>query len=156
MTPRSSPLRRLASHPGAVVLADPNPTADALDTAIAQLGAPCVVLVDDADLLAQMPAADAALRRIVSTGRDRGLGLAAAGSSETFVQSIVGWLGEARRIRQGVLLGPTSMGEGDLVGARIPPNQLRKPVRPGRGYVSDPTTGALIQIALPLTVLKEE
>jgi len=156
VTPRSSPLRRLASHPGALVLAEPNPTADALDTAIAQLGAPCVVLVDDADLLAQMPAADAALRRIVSTGRDRGIGLAAAGSSETFVQSIVGWLGEARRIRQGVLLGPTSMGEGDLVGARIPPNQLRKPVRPGRGYVADPTTGALTQIALPLTVLKEE
>ena len=156
VTPRSSPLRRLAAHPGAVVLAEPNPTAEQLDQAIARLGAPCVVLVDDADLLAQMPAADAALRRVVSSGRDRGLGVALAGTSETFIQSMIGWIGEARRIRQGVLLNPTSVGEGDLVGARIPPNLLRKPIRPGRGYVSDPTTGALVQIALPLTVLKEE
>lgn len=155
LTPRASPLRRLAAHPRAVVLADPNPSAEQLDQAIAGLGAPCVVLVDDADLLVQMPAADAALRRVVACGRDRGLGLAAAGSAETFVQSMIGWLGETRRIRQGVLLGPATVGEGDLFGARIPPNQLRKPVQHGRGYVSDPLTGALVQIALPFTVLKE-
>ncbi|MBS2553505.1 cell division protein FtsK [Catenulispora sp. NL8] len=154
VTPRASPLRRLDAHPQVRVLTEANPSGAELEAAVKELGSPCVVLVDDADLLAQMPAADLALRAIVATGRDRGVGLAMAGSSETFVQAMVGWVGEARRMRQGVLLNPQTPAEGDLVGARIPPNQLRRPPRAGRGYVADPVSGGIQQIALPLTVLK--
>lgn len=53
--------------------------------------------------------ADAALRRIVATGKDTGIGLAAAGAAESIVPTIIGWIGEARRLRQGVLLNPQSM-----------------------------------------------
>jgi DNA segregation ATPase FtsK/SpoIIIE, S-DNA-T family len=91
---------------------------------------------------------------VVATGKDRGLGLAAAATPETFVQAMVGWIGDARRLRQGVLLNPQSAAEGDVIGARLPPNQLRRPARPGRGYTADPASGGLLQIALPLTELK--
>jgi len=154
LTPRVSPLRRLAEYSWNRVLTDPNPSAADLEAALEEVGTPCVVLVDDADLLAQVPAADAVLRRVVATGKDRGLGLAAAATPETFVQAMVGWIGDARRLRQGVLLNPQSAAEGDVIGARLPPNQLRRPARPGRGYTADPASGGLLQIALPLTELK--
>jgi DNA segregation ATPase FtsK/SpoIIIE, S-DNA-T family len=44
--------------------------------------------------------------------------------------------------------------EGDLVGARIPINLLRRPIRLGRAHVADPVTGGLSAIAIPLTELR--
>jgi len=64
------------------------------------------------------------------------------------------WIGEARKARQGVLLQPQSLNEGDLAGARIPIEIVRRPLRVGRGYVVHPTTGTSIAVALPLTELK--
>lgn len=70
------------------------------------------------------------------------------------MQAVVGWIGEARRSGQGVLLNLKSPAEGDLIGVRIPPNQLRRRPQPGRGYVVGPG-GTLLQTALPLTVVRE-
>lgn len=156
LAPRESPLRRLAAHPRVRVLSSAAATPDEAHAALRDLGGgPCLVLLDDADLMAQMPPLEPFLRELIATGRDRGLGFACAGTSETFVNSLVGWIGEARRVRQGVLLSPQSVAEGDLVGARVPVNLLRRPPRPGRAHVADPVTGGLASIALPLTVLKE-
>ncbi|MBS2961552.1 cell division protein FtsK [Actinocrinis puniceicyclus] len=153
---RESPLRRLAAHPRARVLTSVLATPEDARAALEELGGgPAVVLLDDADLMAQMPPLEPFLRELIATGRDRGLALACAGTSETFVSALIGWIGEARRSRQGVLLSPQSVAEGDLVGARIPVSLLRKPIRPGRAYTADPVTGGLAAIALPLTVLKE-
>ena len=46
------------------------------------------------------------------------------------------------------------MNEGDFVGTRLPTEIVRRPLRPGRGYIANPTTGAIVAIALPLTELK--
>ncbi|CUU60502.1 DNA segregation ATPase FtsK/SpoIIIE, S-DNA-T family [Parafrankia irregularis] len=143
VTPRDSPLRRLAAHPQ-VTLAG----MDSL-----QVQGPAVVLVDDVDLFGFNAPLDPPLREIVAAGRDRGVGLAYAGSGEILSQSISGWLGEARRSRQGVLLAPQSSLEGDLLGTRIPPSLLRGGIRPGRGYVTD-ATGTLRTITIPHTVLR--
>ncbi|MCK9894404.1 FtsK/SpoIIIE domain-containing protein [Frankia sp. AgB32] len=144
LTPRDSPLRRLAAHPQ-VALAG-------LDANLTVEG-PAVVLVDDVDLLGFSSPLEAPLREIVSAGRDRGVGLAFAGSGEALSQSISGWLGEARRSRQGVLLAPQSSLEGDLLGTRIPPSLLRAGVRPGRGHIAD-AAGTLRTITIPHTVLR--
>jgi len=154
VAPRESPLRRLAAHPRARVLTSPLATADDARSAVEELGAPCVVLLDDADLMAQMPAMEPFLREVISTGRDRGLGLGYAGTSETLVTAMIGWIGEARRSRQGVLLNPQSVAEGDLVGARLPISLLRRPIRLGRAHVADPVTGGVSAIAIPLTELR--
>ncbi|MDW6064779.1 hypothetical protein SAZ11_51300 [Streptomyces sp. FXJ1.4098] len=125
LTPRESPLRGLGRHPRAHVIETPDPGADEVRQALEAEAGPAVVLVDDADLLAQMPSADSVLREIASTGRDRGQGLAVAATAETLTSAGIGWLGQVRRVRKGLLLSPQSPGEGDLLGVRVPYDLLR-------------------------------
>ncbi|HEV2635918.1 MAG TPA: FtsK/SpoIIIE domain-containing protein [Actinocrinis sp.] len=154
IAPRDSPLRRLATDPNVRVLAKAQIPGAQIETALAELGSPCVVLVDDVDVLLRNPGPDAALREVVATGQDRGIGLACAGTAEALMQNPGTWIGEVRRIRQGVLLNPQSMNEGDLAGTRLPVEIVRRPLRPGRGYVAHPVSGAVIAIALPRTELR--
>ncbi|MEV5594286.1 FtsK/SpoIIIE domain-containing protein [Streptomyces sp. NPDC052496] len=155
LTPRESPLRGLARHPRAVVIQDPDPLADEVTAALNAEPGPAVVLVDDADLLSQLPAADAALREVATTGRDRGIGLVAAATAETLTSVGIGWLGLVRRVRKGVLLSPQSPGEGDILGVRVPYDLLRGRPTPGRGLTVDPVTGALVSVLVPETVLRD-
>ncbi|MFH8788125.1 FtsK/SpoIIIE domain-containing protein [Streptomyces roseoverticillatus] len=155
LTPRESPLRGLARHPLATVLEQPDPSGEDVRAALDAGTGPAVVLVDDADLLSSMPAADEVLREIAATGRDRGLGLAAAGAPETLTSAGFGWLGQARRVRKGLLLAPQSPSEGDMLGVRLPYDLLRSRPVPGRGLTVDPVTGALVSLLVPETVLQE-
>ena len=155
IAPRESPLRRLGGDPKVKLLTSAAASAQEVRDAVEALGSPCVVMVDDAELISQMPPCDAALREVVATGRDRGIGLALSTVAETFSQGSVGWLKDARTVRKGLLLAPQAMLEGDIIGTRIPANLLRRPARPGRGYIADPRTGAMVSIALPLTVLRD-
>ncbi|HTJ67714.1 MAG TPA: FtsK/SpoIIIE domain-containing protein [Actinospica sp.] len=155
VTPRESPLRRLAADPNVRVLTTAQPDAREIEEALEHLGTPCVVVIDDVDLLVSVLAIDAPLRNLVRTGRDRGIGLAFAGSAEVLLQNPTSWIGEARRARRGVLLQPQSMNEGDLIGGRLPMEIVRRPLKVGRGYVAHPTTGAATAVALPLTELRE-
>ncbi|GCD46562.1 FtsK/SpoIIIE domain-containing protein [Streptomyces paromomycinus] len=155
LTPRESPLRGLARHPRAVVIQDPDPLADEVTAALNAEPGPAVILVDDADLLAQLPAADAALREVATTGRDRGIGLVAAATAETLTSVGIGWLGLVRRVRKGVLLSPQSPSEGDILGVRVPYDLLRGRPTPGRGLTVDPVSGALVSVLVPETVLRD-
>ncbi|MEO3749628.1 FtsK/SpoIIIE domain-containing protein [Streptomyces sp. B6B3] len=153
VTPRESPLRRLTAHGLAHVIDDPDPSPDALNEALeAVRGRPAVVVVDDAELL-MTGRADQALRKVGSAGRDRGLGLLLAGAAEG-VMTTLGWIGVARRSRRGLLLGPRNLGEGELIGVRLAPEQLRPPAVPGRAWVAD-DTGRPMAVQVPLTVLQE-
>ncbi|MFF7728685.1 FtsK/SpoIIIE domain-containing protein [Streptomyces sp. NPDC008001] len=154
LTPRESPLRGLARHPLATVLEQADPPGEDVRAALDAGTGPAVVLVDDADLLSSMPAADEVLREIAATGRDRGLGLAAAGTPETMTSAGFGWLGQARRLRKGLLLAPQSPGEGDMLGVRLPYDLLRTRPVPGRGLTVDPVTGSLVSLLVPETVLQ--
>ncbi|WP_422771298.1 FtsK/SpoIIIE domain-containing protein [Plantactinospora sp. WMMC1484] len=153
LTPRESVLRRLTVHARVRAVEGATPDPARVTAAMEELGGPLVVLVDDVDLLGFANPLEAVLRQVVATGRDRALGLAYAGTAETLTQSLGGWIAEARRSRQGVLLAPQSAIEGDLVGARVPPGLLRSGSRPGRGYTPDPT-GALSTVTIPHTVLR--
>jgi S-DNA-T family DNA segregation ATPase FtsK/SpoIIIE len=112
------------------------------------------VLVDDVDVFGFANPIDPVLRQVVATGRDRRMGLAYAGTAETLLQALSGWVSEARRSRQGVLLAPQTALEGDLLGMRVPPALLRSGSRPGRGYVPEPATGAVTSIVIPHTALR--
>ncbi|MGC0421742.1 FtsK/SpoIIIE domain-containing protein [Embleya sp. AB8] len=150
ITPRDSQLRKLAAHNLAQVLTDPDPSPEMLTEALAAVdGKPVVVVVDDADLLLGA-AADSVLRRIATSGRDHGQGLLLAGLAESM--SSLGWVGMARRSRRGLLLGPKTLGEADLIGARLSAEQVRAPLGPGRGWTAG-DAGAAIAVQVPLTVL---
>ncbi|MFE7317592.1 FtsK/SpoIIIE domain-containing protein [Streptomyces sp. NPDC057555] len=155
LTPRESPLRALAQHPQATVLEAVDPSNDEVTEALEAQSGPVVVLVDDADMLAQLPSADPVLREIATTGRDRGIGLVAAGTPETLTGASIGWLGQVRRVRKALLLSPQSPSEGDLLGVRVPYDLLRSRPQPGRGLTVDPVTGTLVSVLVPQTVLRE-
>ncbi|MEV8096774.1 FtsK/SpoIIIE domain-containing protein [Kitasatospora sp. NPDC085879] len=154
LAPRPSPLRRLTELPDVLaVLTSPDPSASDLHAALSAATGPTALLVDDADLL-DRSGIDPALREIVATGRDRAIGLVYAGTGDLLGQTMMGWLGNARRARQGVLLSPRSMVEGDLIGARLSPDLVRRPARPGRAYLADPRSAAPVAVLVPHTTLR--
>ncbi|GLY17667.1 cell division protein FtsK [Kineosporia sp. NBRC 101677] len=158
ITPRESPLRRLANHQSVHLLSGLRPNVEELRALVAPGGpggSQTVLLIDDVDLLGPGHPLDPVLREVASVGRDRGLGIAFAGSGEVLTGPAGGWLGEAKRSRQGVLLAPQTSLEGDLLGIRLTHSQMRVPVRPGRGYTTlGAGQGKAQIIAIPHTTLK--
>ena len=57
-----------------------------------------------------------------------------------------------RRSRKGLLLSPQTIGEGDILGVRLPHNVVRANRQPGRGYTSDARTGSLVTVLVPETL----
>jgi DNA segregation ATPase FtsK/SpoIIIE, S-DNA-T family len=153
LSPRESPLRRLASHPAVQVVVGNRPDPAELQDSLAA-GGPLVLLIDDVDLFGMGNALDPVLREVVSIGRDQGIGIAYAGTPEGMAATLGGWMGEAKRSRQGVLLAPQSGLEGDLIGARLAPSQLRQPIRPGRGITPLPGRSGVGTVVIPHTVLR--
>ena len=150
LAPRDTPLHALAAHPGVRFLTSADPTAQELAGILGPDGAPRVLLVDDADMLGQTRI-DQELRDLVESGRDRGIGLAAGVSAEA-MSGAMGWLGALKRRRRGVLLGPQSLLEGDILGARLTHAHLRNRML-GRALTVDQRSGALINVQIPETEL---
>ncbi|MEV0642060.1 FtsK/SpoIIIE domain-containing protein [Streptomyces sp. NPDC050619] len=149
LTPRDSPLRALDGHPGVRLLASRAPTQEEFTAALGTGSEPRVVLVDDADLLT-LPDIDPDLRALVESGKERGIGVAAAATGDTLAGAM-GWLSALKRQRRGVLLDPQSLMDGDILGTRLTHAQLRNR-KLGRGLTVDPRTGELINVQIPETV----
>ncbi|BFO14288.1 hypothetical protein SHKM778_06760 [Streptomyces sp. KM77-8] len=84
-------------------------------------GGPYAVIVDDAELLYDTRL-DEALETVVRKGADGGIGLIAAGSTDSLSGQYRGFAVEARKSRNGLLLTPQSPSEGELFGIRLPSN----------------------------------
>jgi DNA segregation ATPase FtsK/SpoIIIE, S-DNA-T family len=80
-----------------------------------------VVVVDDAELLYDT-GLDEALENVVRRGVDGGIGLIAAGTTDSLSGQYRGFAVEARKSRNGVLLTPQSPSDGELFGLRLPAN----------------------------------
>ncbi|MGC0417683.1 FtsK/SpoIIIE domain-containing protein [Embleya sp. AB8] len=154
ITPRDSPLRLLRAHPLVTLVEGADSDGSRTSAAVEELAGPAVVLIDDADLLSEMGSmVGYALREVIGSGRDRGIGLAYAATAETLLQSLSGWLGDVRRNRQGILLSPQLGGEGDLIGARLPTERVRRPLRIGHAWIRD-QRGFLAPVLIPETQLR--
>ncbi|MGH4015181.1 MAG: FtsK/SpoIIIE domain-containing protein [Pseudonocardiaceae bacterium] len=132
--PRPSPLRGIAGTAGvAAVLTAGIDLRGELDDALAAVGDPVAVLVDDAELLADDPAA--VLERLVRDARDRGCLVIAAGTTEDLlVARYRGWLAAARRSRSGLLLNPASYLDGEVFDLKLP-RSINGGWPPGRGLL---------------------
>lgn len=132
--PRRSPLRDLAGRPGVLAVfdgADIDP--EALEEALGSAPGGAVVILDDADLLLQTQAEDI-LNRIARTGAETKQGLIASGQLDRISSAYSGWSADMRRNRQGMLLSPQNVSDGDLIGAKIPRSRLGGG-RVGRGML---------------------
>ncbi|MFG2517929.1 FtsK/SpoIIIE domain-containing protein [Streptomyces sp. NPDC048527] len=151
--PRRSPLRGLAGRPGVLAVfdgADIEP--DALEEALGQAPGGVVVILDDADLLLQTQAEEV-LNRIARTGAEIGQGLIASGQLDRIASAYSGWSADMRRNRQGLLLSPQNVGDGDLIGAKIPRGRLGT-AKAGRAmmHLGD---GVLRTVQIPEVALPE-
>ncbi len=155
VTPRNSVLRDVAEH--VLTPADPDlatilapavePAAGlAAEQGIGPVRRPLAVLVDDAELVTDSPAA-AALDRIAREARDRGHLLILAGTTEDLCVGFRGFVVDARRGRCGLLLRPRGPLDGDVLGVRPPRNAGFTP--PGRGLLVVRGEVTAVQVALP-------
>ena len=125
--------------PGVVALRPSDPTLGELVDA----PGPVVVLIDDADLIAED---HLVLARVVSARRpDRHV--VAAGRSDRLRNGYGHWTRELRADRAGLLLVPDPDIDGELTGARLP-RTAPVPLKPGRGWLSGGDPEGFLQVAL--------
>jgi S-DNA-T family DNA segregation ATPase FtsK/SpoIIIE len=89
-----------------------------------------VVVADDAELLYDTRL-DEALEAVVRKGADGGIGLVAAGTTDSLAGQYRGFAVEARKSRNGLLLTPQTPSEGELFGIRLPANSGGGPAGSG-------------------------
>lgn len=131
VAPRRSPLRDLEGRDGVLGLLNADSREDDLEELVNK--APddsYVVIVDDAELLYDTRL-DEALESVVRKGADGGIGLIAAGSTDSLSGQYRGFAVEARKSRNGMLLTPQSPSEGELFGIRLPSNSGGGPTGSG-------------------------
>ncbi|MER5545802.1 FtsK/SpoIIIE domain-containing protein [Streptomyces sp. NPDC002589] len=122
VTPRRSPLRDLEGRDGVVGVLGGDSSGYDLEELQEQLdGRPYVVVVDDAELLYD-ESLDEPLENVMRKGADGGVGLIAAGTTDTLSGQYRGFAVEARKSRNGLLLTPQTPSDGELFGIRLPAN----------------------------------
>ncbi|MFJ4827287.1 FtsK/SpoIIIE domain-containing protein [Streptomyces bacillaris] len=149
--PRRSPLRELAGRDGVVALfTDADIPREGLEKVLADHPDPLVVVIDDADGL-QKSEAEPVLGAIARTGAETGRGLILAGQTDRLMAGFSGWFVDVRRNRQGALLSPQAVGDGELIGGKVPRSRLGGG-RPGRALFHN-GDGRLRTIQVPQTEL---
>jgi DNA segregation ATPase FtsK/SpoIIIE, S-DNA-T family len=107
---------------------------DDLVSALRGLPQGSLVLIDDAEMLREGDRAPA-MQALIRQAREKDWGVVVAGDSAQLAGGLSGWLYEARRGRQGLLLSPQSLMDGEVVGARLSRSALMPRVQPGRGLL---------------------
>ncbi|MGW1542432.1 FtsK/SpoIIIE domain-containing protein [Streptomyces sp. NPDC002309] len=146
VTPRRSPLRELAPRSGVLGCLDSDSRADDLEALTGGARGPYVVLVDDAELLYDTPL-DEALEDVLRRGMDGGMGLVAAGAVDTLSSQYRGFVVQARRSRNGLLLSPQGSQDGEMFSIRLPGNVGGGPT--GRGLFVQGGEAMPAQAVLP-------
>jgi DNA segregation ATPase FtsK/SpoIIIE, S-DNA-T family len=114
---RRSPVRALGDHPGVLAVLGAG-DAVGLDRQLAE-HPDLVVLADDAETLHDT-AVERPLLALLRADAEGGAALLLAGSAAEMAGSFRGLTVEARRARTGLLLGPLTPVDGDLLGVRVP------------------------------------
>ncbi len=149
--PRPSPLRALAEEPGVLaawMTADLQ--SEDLEKALADAADdPFVLVIDDGELLKECPAREV-LRSLVKGEAGAGRAIVLGGSADDLCSGLSNWQVDARRARQGALLSPQGMSDGDLIGVRVPRSSIGAPVQPGRALLHL-GNGQLTTVQVPST-----
>ncbi|GAA2371312.1 hypothetical protein [Streptomyces cuspidosporus] len=148
--PRQSPVRTLMGQAGVLkVFTDPDFTAEDLRAAQAQAcGSSVVILLDDIEVLFDVTNADEWMDDVLKQ-RPGDLAFVVAGDTEeAFASAYRGFGAYAQRARRGVLLGPRGAYDGEVIGARVPRQEVELNRRVGRGLLHL-DNNRVMPIALP-------
>jgi S-DNA-T family DNA segregation ATPase FtsK/SpoIIIE len=121
-------------HDAGDAAVDPGRGVDAVLDRLRALPPGSVVLVDDAEAFREGEIAGAVLA-LVRQAREKRWGVVLAGLTAELSSGFTGWPAEARRGRQGLLLSPQQMIDGDAVGAKLTRSMLAARVHLGRGLL---------------------
>jgi len=146
VTPRPSPLRQLAGHPGVLGVLTGTPSEADVYGLLDQALGPVAVLVDDGELLVDAPCA-VAFEAVLREGRDGQRALVVGGTTGEMVNGYRGYIVEARKTKSGVLLNPEHPMEGELLGIK-PPRSAVGPMPKGRGLLV--LRGSYLPVQVPL------
>ena len=108
------------------------------------------VLVDDAEIVAESPAA-VVLDRLMRTARDSGHLVVIAGTTEELSVGFRGFVVDVRRARTGLLLAPRGPLDGEVLGVRLP-RKTGEAVPVGRGQLIVRGVATQLQVALPTPI----
>lgn len=133
--PRSSPLRGLADHAGVRALfTHAELTEDDLAPHLDPDGKPVVLVIDDGEMLSDVPA-KVWLRGYIRSASDNRRGLILGGNSAEICAGFSGWQIDLKKNRRGALLSPQNTIDGDLLGVRLARSMVSPRVIPGRALV---------------------
>jgi S-DNA-T family DNA segregation ATPase FtsK/SpoIIIE len=133
--PRSGPLAALQTEPGTVgMISDPQRSLDHWRELLSNSSTPAVVVIDDGELLRDSPAAEL-FRSAIRGDRTYIQAIVLGGNSDGLCTGLSGWQVDAKRCRQGALLSPQSLSDGDLIGVRLPRSYLGAAPQLGRAVV---------------------
>lgn len=152
LTSRESPLARLRGAPGVLDVVDGRSvTGDSFNAVLSSVSGPVVVAVDDAELLADAPVAES-LTALTRTARDQGHAVILAGTTGDLASGYRGFAPEVRKSKCGLLLCPSTPGDGEMVGIKLSRASLF-PGPPGRGILASSTGAILVQVPIDDEVL---
>ncbi len=147
-TPRSSPLRQLEGSPGIrAVLAEDDLTEELL-APLLDGDDPVVLVMDDAELYKEITGKDW-LRAFMRTAGERKKAVVIAGNAAEVCQGFSGWQVDLKKNRNGALLSPQNLTDGDIVGLRVPRSSIGGQVQPGRALVHL-GDGELVTVQVPV------
>jgi S-DNA-T family DNA segregation ATPase FtsK/SpoIIIE len=131
--PRPSPLRELEERKGVrAVLTGVDLTADVLTPLMAD--GPVVLVVDDGELLKDVDGKDY-LKQLQRTAADHARAIVLGGDIGEVGSGFSGWQVDMKG-RQGVLLNPQGITDGELIGVRVPRSSLGNNPQAGRGLAN--------------------
>ncbi len=131
--PRPSPLRDFEVRKGVrAVLTGVELTSDVLEPLMAD--GPVVLVVDDGELLKDVDARDY-LKQLQRTAADHGRAIVLGGDIGEVGSGFSGWQVDMKG-RQGLLLNPQGITDGELVGVRVPRSSLGNSPQAGRGLAN--------------------
>jgi S-DNA-T family DNA segregation ATPase FtsK/SpoIIIE len=133
--PRPSPLRDLEGRDGVRAVLTGVELEDADLAGVMDEGdGPVVLVIDDGELLKDVEAKDY-LKSLIRTGADRGRALVLGGDSAEVGSGFSGWQVDAKG-RQGMLISPQGITDGELIGVRVPRSSLGAQQQAGRVMVN--------------------
>jgi DNA segregation ATPase FtsK/SpoIIIE, S-DNA-T family len=138
----------LSADLGAAAVVGTSETEAAVMAGLQGLTPSSLVLVDDAEMFRDKVMVGLLLS-VVRQAAEKGWALVVAGQAADLAADISGWLGEARRGRQGLLLSPTSQADAGILATRLSRSHLTTRVQPGRGVLARQGMGA-VAVQVPL------
>jgi S-DNA-T family DNA segregation ATPase FtsK/SpoIIIE len=137
LCPRGGDLATAVAAASGTVVSGTEGPPETLAEALRALPAGSLIAVDDAELLRE-GALVPVLVAVVRQAREKGWAVLVAGETSQLASGLSGWVADARRNRQGLLLSPQTVLDGEAVGTRLTRSMLAPKVHPGRGLLVAP------------------